>query len=56
MNDSDAMIAIQQELDGVEWSTQPLDRIATIMLSAGYPIRDSDGVDLDAEEMAYATS
>ena len=45
MNDHEAMLAIQQELDGVEWGTHTLDTIAEIMVSAGYRIRDLEDQD-----------
>lgn len=38
----DALLAIQEELDGVEWSSDTLSRIADIMIQAGYRIRDLD--------------
>jgi hypothetical protein len=38
--DHDAMLAIQQLLDGAEWSADTLGEIATILTEAGYPIRD----------------
>lgn len=56
MTDQDAMLAIQQEMDGVEWNTQTLDRIAAILIHAGYRVRDLDDVDFDADELDYATS
>jgi hypothetical protein len=43
MDDHDAMLAIHEAMDGVEWSSATLDRIATILEQAGYPIRDLDG-------------
>jgi hypothetical protein len=40
MNDHDAMLAIQECLDGVEWSSETLDEIAGIVVRAGYRVRD----------------
>jgi len=40
MNDHDALLAIQEILDGVEWSADTLPRIAEILESAGYRVRD----------------
>ena len=48
MNDHQAMLAIQQELDGVEWTPDTLERIAEILQQAGYRIRDLDDRDLTA--------
>ena len=45
MNDHQAMLAIQQELDGVEWTPDTLERIAEILQQAGYRIRDLDDRD-----------
>jgi uncharacterized protein YllA (UPF0747 family) len=42
MNDHEAMLAIQQELDGVEWTAEALERVADILQQAGYRIRDLD--------------
>jgi hypothetical protein len=42
MGDHEAMLAIQQELDGVEWTADTLERIAEIVQQAGYRIRDLD--------------
>jgi hypothetical protein len=47
-SDHEALLAIQELLDGVEWSPKTLDRIAAIMTDAGYRIRDLDDDDLDA--------
>ena len=41
MTDHDAMLAIQELLDGVEWTPDTLEQIAEIMENAGYTIRDS---------------
>jgi hypothetical protein len=42
MTSDDAMLEIQELLDGVEWTPDTLDRIAEIMVTAGYPIRNKD--------------
>lgn len=47
MTDHEAMLAIQELMAGVEWSADTLDRIAAIMIDAGYRIRDCDDVDRD---------
>jgi hypothetical protein len=52
MTDHDALLAIQELMDGVEWSADTLDGIAKIMVSAGYRIRDLDYVDLEYSEPA----
>jgi hypothetical protein len=43
------MLAIQEELDGVGWTADTLERIAEIMQHAGYRIRDLDECDIKAE-------
>lgn len=40
MTDHDAMLAIQDLMDAVEWSPDTLDGIADIMRCAGYGIGD----------------
>jgi hypothetical protein len=45
MNDHEAMLAIQQELDGVEWTADTLEHIAEILQQAGYRVRDLDDHD-----------
>ena len=45
MNDHDAMLAIQELLDGVEWSANTLEEIAAVVIKAGYRIRDLDDVE-----------
>jgi hypothetical protein len=49
MSDHEAMLAIQQELDGIEWTADTLDRIAEILQHAGYRIRDLDDRDTRAD-------
>jgi hypothetical protein len=48
MFDHEAMLAIQQELDGVEWTADTLERVAEILHQAGYRIRDLDDRDTEA--------
>lgn len=42
----DPMLDIQQELDGVAWTPDTLDRIAQILIRSGYRVRDLDDRDL----------
>jgi hypothetical protein len=49
MIDHEAMLAIQQELDAVEWTADTLERIAKILHQAGYRIRDLDDRDAEGE-------
>jgi UDP-N-acetylmuramate-alanine ligase len=49
MIDHEAMLAIQQELDGVAWTAETLERIAEILRQAGYRIRDLDDRNPGAE-------
>ena len=42
MNSSEALLSIQELMDGVEWSPSTLDEIADIMRLAGYRVRDID--------------
>lgn len=48
MNDHQAMLAIQEQMDGVEWDSDTLSAIGDIMINAGYRIRDMNDVDLEA--------
>jgi hypothetical protein len=50
MNDHDALLAIQELMDGTEWSADTLEAIARVMVSAGYRIRDLDEVERDDTE------
>lgn len=43
-----ALLAIQETLDGVEWNIDTLEDIADVLLQNGYRIRDLDDVDLEA--------
>lgn len=47
--DSDAMLAIQEIMDGTEWNADTLEEIAKVMISAGYRIRDIDDVDREED-------
>ena len=40
MNDHDTLLAIQELLDGVEWTPQTFGDIADLMREAGYRVRD----------------
>lgn len=44
MTDHDAMLAIQELLDGVEWNSNTLSEVANILQHAGYRVRDLDEV------------
>ena len=48
MGEHDLLLAIQERLDGVEWSSQTLEEIADLMVKSGYRIRDLD--DFDRED------
>lgn len=51
MTDSDALLAIQEAMDGVaSWSSDTLEEIARIMVAAGYRIRDCDDCDYEEGE------
>jgi hypothetical protein len=50
MTESEALLAIQELLDGVEWTPSTLDKIAQVMIQAGYRIRDLDDVDIEDDE------
>jgi len=47
--DHEAMLAIQELLDGTEWSADTLDRIAAIVIAAGYRIRDLNDETIENE-------
>jgi len=40
MNDHDLLLAIQEELDGVEWTPDTLQTVAALLTSNGYTVRD----------------
>jgi hypothetical protein len=42
MSDHDLLLAIQELLDGVEWTPRTLDQIADLMTANGYEIRGTD--------------
>lgn len=50
MTAGDALLAIQELLDGVEWTPSTLEAIAEILRKSGYRIRDLD--DMDRRETA----
>jgi len=59
MNDHDAMLAIQEQLDGTEWTPDTLEEIARIMIAAGYVIRGrrddrANEIDEDSEFLLFA--
>ena len=43
--DHELALAIQQELDGVEWLPETLETIALLLVNAGYRVRDMNDVD-----------
>jgi hypothetical protein len=45
MTDHEIVVAIHKLLDGVEWTPDTLQTIATILNEAGYSIRDLNDVD-----------
>lgn len=45
MTNDEALLAIQEAMDGVEWTPDTLDAIAKIMQEAGYRIRNMDDRD-----------
>lgn len=50
MTDHDIVLAIQDLMDGAEWSTDTLEDIASILTANGYRIRDIDDVDRSDNE------
>lgn len=50
MTPENALLRIQEVLDGVEWSPDTLDAIAAIMVEAGYRIRDLDDEDMENDD------
>ncbi len=52
MTDHEAMLAIQELMDGVEWNSDTLDAIGAIMTKAGYRLRDLDDRDVEADAAA----
>lgn len=53
MNDHDTLLAIQQLMDGTAWNSDTLEQIASVMVSAGYRIRDLDDRDREGFESRY---
>lgn len=45
MNDHDLLLAIQELLDGQEWTADTLGEIAEMMKASGYRIRDLEDHD-----------
>lgn len=48
VNDHEIVLAIQEELDGSEWTSATLDRIATLLIDNGYRVRDLADADREA--------
>lgn len=42
---SDVLLAIQEKLDGVEWTPDTLEEIAQLLIDNGYRVRDRDDCD-----------
>lgn len=40
MSEADALLQIQEEMSGVEWTPATLERIAEILEQAGYKVED----------------
>ena len=51
MTDNEILLAIQQEMDGVEWSPDTLDAIAQLLNANGYAVADLDDAALMADEV-----
>jgi hypothetical protein len=47
MTDHEAILAIQELMDGVEWNGDTLEAIAEILINAGYKVRDLNDVSLN---------
>lgn len=45
MKPEEALLAIQELMDGVEWTPDTLEEIKQVMVAAGYRIRDLDDRD-----------
>lgn len=52
LDNKDALLEIQELLDGVEWNSDTCDAIAQVMDRAGYRIRDLDDRDLNPDPRA----
>ncbi len=48
MDESEALLAIQELMDGVEWSPTTLESIADIMRNTGYSINGLDEIIMEA--------
>lgn len=46
MHDHEILLAIQEAMDGVEWTPDTLDAIAKLLNDNGYRVRDLDDKDL----------
>ena len=46
MNDHDLLLEIQELLDGVEWTHETLEKIASLLHQHGYQIRGMDNLPL----------
>lgn len=54
MQASDALLAIQELMDGVEWTPDTLDQIADILRDAGYRVRDlNEELQAEREQEAF---
>jgi len=49
MDDHEILLAIQELMDGVAWSSDTLDKISVLLVDNGYRVRDLDDVDLMGE-------
>lgn len=49
MEATDALLAIQEILDGTEWDSGTACEVAAVMVAAGYRIRDLDEIDHEEE-------
>lgn len=49
MTAEEALLAIQDLMDGTVWDSDVMAAIAAVMIKAGYRIRDLDDVDLTAD-------
>ena len=45
LSDSHALLAIQELMDGIEWTPNTLGEIADILVRAGYRVRDLNDAD-----------
>jgi len=54
MGDVDLLMAIQQLLDGVEWDSNTLEHIATLLDDNGYTVRDPNDLEDEDDEDEHA--